>query len=101
MRAVLFGELPRWLTINRFDFWVASSAAQWPTSMEPKQSETCCSCLLFRYRLLPDSHRSTVSLEDMQKRFGEESIWVYNILRGIDHTEGEPAGCVYDTNNVQ
>ena len=28
-----------------------------------------------------------VSLEEMQKRFGEESIWVYNILRGIDHTE--------------
>ncbi|KAG8934775.1 DNA-directed DNA polymerase eta rad30 [Tulasnella sp. 417] len=29
----------------------------------------------------------TVSLEDMQRKFGEESIWVYNILRGIDHTE--------------
>ncbi|ORX38540.1 hypothetical protein BD324DRAFT_621278 [Kockovaella imperatae] len=29
----------------------------------------------------------TVPLEDMQKRFGEESIWVYNILRGIDHSE--------------
>ncbi|WWD19039.1 hypothetical protein CI109_103497 [Kwoniella shandongensis] len=29
----------------------------------------------------------TVPLEEMQRRFGEESIWVYNILRGIDHTE--------------
>ncbi|WVQ81880.1 hypothetical protein IAT38_004007 [Cryptococcus sp. DSM 104549] len=29
----------------------------------------------------------SVSLEDMQRRFGEESIWVYNILRGIDHSE--------------
>ncbi|KAG9017147.1 DNA-directed DNA polymerase eta rad30 [Tulasnella sp. 427] len=29
----------------------------------------------------------TVSLDDMQRKFGEESIWVYNILRGIDHTE--------------
>ncbi|WRT68367.1 uncharacterized protein IL334_005343 [Kwoniella shivajii] len=28
-----------------------------------------------------------VSLDEMQSRFGEESIWVYNILRGIDHTE--------------
>ncbi|WWC71597.1 uncharacterized protein I206_105555 [Kwoniella pini CBS 10737] len=28
-----------------------------------------------------------VPLEEMQNRFGEESIWVYNILRGIDHTE--------------
>ncbi|KAJ9101157.1 hypothetical protein QFC21_003375 [Naganishia friedmannii] len=27
-----------------------------------------------------------VPLEEMQKRFGEESIWVYNILRGIDDT---------------
>jgi hypothetical protein len=24
----------------------------------------------------------------MQKRFGEESIWVYNILRGMDDTPG-------------
>nr|KIR84927.1 DNA polymerase eta subunit [Cryptococcus tetragattii IND107] len=29
----------------------------------------------------------TVSLDAMQKKFGEESIWVYNILRGIDHSE--------------
>ncbi|AFR95649.2 DNA polymerase eta subunit [Cryptococcus neoformans C23] len=29
----------------------------------------------------------TVSLDEMQKKFGEESIWVYNILRGIDHSE--------------
>ncbi|WWC90735.1 uncharacterized protein L201_005672 [Kwoniella dendrophila CBS 6074] len=28
-----------------------------------------------------------VPLEEMQSRFGEESIWVYNLLRGIDHTE--------------
>ena len=32
----------------------------------------------------------TVSLEEMQARFGEESVWVYNILRGIDHTEVTP-----------
>ncbi|BEI98559.1 hypothetical protein CcaverHIS631_0308580 [Cutaneotrichosporon cavernicola] len=29
----------------------------------------------------------SVTLEDMQSKFGEDSIWVYNILRGIDHTE--------------
>ncbi|KAJ7650686.1 DNA/RNA polymerase [Roridomyces roridus] len=29
----------------------------------------------------------SISLDDMQRRFGEESIWVYDILRGIDHTE--------------
>lgn len=29
-----------------------------------------------------------VPLEEMQARFGEESIWVYNILRGTDHSEG-------------
>ncbi|KAG8900523.1 DNA-directed DNA polymerase eta rad30 [Tulasnella sp. 403] len=27
------------------------------------------------------------SLEEIQRRFGEESIWVYNILRGIDYSE--------------
>ncbi|WOO83821.1 N-acetyltransferase eso1 [Vanrija pseudolonga] len=29
----------------------------------------------------------TVSLDKLQETFGEESIWVYNIIRGIDHTE--------------
>ncbi|KAK4688585.1 DNA polymerase eta, partial [Tremellales sp. Uapishka_1] len=29
----------------------------------------------------------SVPLEEMQRRFGDESIWVWNILRGIDHTE--------------
>ncbi|KAG8890757.1 DNA-directed DNA polymerase eta rad30 [Tulasnella sp. 332] len=29
----------------------------------------------------------SVSLEEMQIKFGEESIWVYNLLRGIDHSE--------------
>ncbi|TFK91388.1 DNA/RNA polymerase [Polyporus arcularius HHB13444] len=29
----------------------------------------------------------TISLEEMQRKFGEESIWVYEILRGIDRTE--------------
>ncbi|KAL7416652.1 hypothetical protein BDY24DRAFT_408629 [Mrakia frigida] len=29
----------------------------------------------------------SVSLEEMQRKFGEESLWVYNILRGIDHSE--------------
>lgn len=28
----------------------------------------------------------SVPLEEMQRRFGEDSIWVWNILRGIDHT---------------
>nr|GAT60999.1 DNA polymerase eta [Mycena chlorophos] len=28
-----------------------------------------------------------ISLESMQQRFGEESIWVYQVLRGIDYTE--------------
>jgi len=54
---------------------------------------------------------SSVSLEELQRRFGEESIWVYNILRvsfafrvscyklivvqGIDHTEGGPCFSYY------
>lgn len=29
----------------------------------------------------------TVSLEEFQRRFGEESIWVWEILRGIDRSE--------------
>ncbi|TBU55607.1 DNA/RNA polymerase [Dichomitus squalens] len=29
----------------------------------------------------------TISLEEMQRKFGENSIWVYEILRGIDRTE--------------
>ncbi|KAG8964795.1 DNA-directed DNA polymerase eta rad30 [Tulasnella sp. 408] len=30
---------------------------------------------------------SALAIHDMQRKFGEESIWVYNILRGIDHNE--------------
>jgi hypothetical protein len=40
---------------------------------------------------------SQVSLEELQSRFGEESIWVYNIIRGIDHTEGSPVPRLYLT----
>ena len=40
-----------------------------------------------------------VPLEEMQARFGEESIWVYNILRGIDHTEGESDRIVKERQN--
>ncbi|KAI1797430.1 DNA/RNA polymerase [Ganoderma leucocontextum] len=29
----------------------------------------------------------TISLEEMQRKFGENSIWVYEILRGIDRSE--------------
>ncbi|CAD6926661.1 unnamed protein product [Tilletia controversa] len=29
----------------------------------------------------------SVTLEQMQARFGEESGWVYNVVRGIDHSE--------------
>ncbi|KAJ7242798.1 hypothetical protein B0H12DRAFT_845524 [Mycena haematopus] len=28
-----------------------------------------------------------ISLDEMQNKFGEESIWVYEVLRGIDYTE--------------
>lgn len=28
-----------------------------------------------------------VSLRDMQARFGDESLWVWNVLRGVDHSE--------------
>ncbi|KAJ7678513.1 DNA polymerase eta [Mycena rosella] len=28
-----------------------------------------------------------ITLDEMQTKFGEESIWVYEILRGIDHSE--------------
>ncbi|OBZ72407.1 N-acetyltransferase eso1 [Grifola frondosa] len=29
----------------------------------------------------------TISLDEMQRKFGEDSIWVYEILRGIDRSE--------------
>ncbi|KAN0066523.1 N-acetyltransferase eso1 [Thecaphora frezii] len=29
----------------------------------------------------------SVSLEEMQAKFGEEARWVYNVLRGVDHSE--------------
>ncbi|EGN99076.1 hypothetical protein SERLA73DRAFT_168617 [Serpula lacrymans var. lacrymans S7.3] len=29
----------------------------------------------------------TISLEEMQRKFGENSIWVYELLRGIDRSE--------------
>ncbi|KDN34789.1 DNA/RNA polymerase [Tilletiaria anomala UBC 951] len=29
----------------------------------------------------------SISREEMQARFGEESLWVFNVLRGIDHSE--------------
>lgn len=44
---------------------------------------------------------SQVSLEELQSRFGEESIWVYNIIRGIDHTEGSPVPRLYLTPHFQ
>ncbi|KAJ7723474.1 hypothetical protein B0H14DRAFT_3900227 [Mycena olivaceomarginata] len=28
-----------------------------------------------------------ISLDEMQNKFGEESIWIYEVLRGIDYTE--------------
>ncbi|KAJ7116403.1 DNA polymerase eta [Mycena epipterygia] len=28
-----------------------------------------------------------ISLDEMQNKFGEESIWIYEVLRGIDHSE--------------
>jgi DNA polymerase eta len=31
----------------------------------------------------------SVPLEEMQKKFGAESVWVYDILRGIDNTPGK------------
>ncbi|PBL03782.1 DNA/RNA polymerase [Armillaria gallica] len=33
-----------------------------------------------------------VSLDEMQQKFGENAIWVYEVLRGIDRSEGQ----VYD-----
>ncbi|KAJ7758864.1 hypothetical protein DFH07DRAFT_884500 [Mycena maculata] len=29
----------------------------------------------------------SINLDEMQNKFGEESIWIYEVLRGIDHTE--------------
>ncbi|CAA7266911.1 unnamed protein product [Cyclocybe aegerita] len=34
----------------------------------------------------------TISLDEMQSKFGEESIWVYEILRGIDRSEVKDKG---------
>jgi len=46
-------------------------------------------CCKFRHVNMADGR--SVPLEEMQARFGDESIWVYNILRGIDHSEGKPS----------
>ncbi|PWN51631.1 DNA/RNA polymerase [Violaceomyces palustris] len=29
----------------------------------------------------------SVSLEEMKSKFGQESVWVWNVLRGVDHSE--------------
>ncbi|KAG6909960.1 hypothetical protein DXG01_014229 [Tephrocybe rancida] len=29
----------------------------------------------------------SISLDDMQRKFGEESIWIYEVLRGVDRSE--------------
>ncbi|KAJ3516139.1 hypothetical protein NLJ89_g1316 [Agrocybe chaxingu] len=34
----------------------------------------------------------TISIDEMQSKFGEESIWVYEILRGIDRSEVKDKG---------
>ncbi|KAF6757216.1 hypothetical protein DFP72DRAFT_1066057 [Ephemerocybe angulata] len=34
----------------------------------------------------------TISLDEMQSKFGEESVWVYEILRGIDRSEVKDKG---------
>jgi len=49
--------------------------------MEPKLLGTCCECRVNGFDACITYFASTVPLEEMQKRFGEESIWVYNILR--------------------
>lgn len=36
----------------------------------------------------------SIDLDDMQNKFGEESIWVYEVLRGIDRAEVKDKGSV-------
>jgi hypothetical protein len=52
----------------------------------PRRSVICCELIL--YMIVGEADGRLVPLEEMQARFGDESIWVYNILRGIDHSEG-------------
>jgi hypothetical protein len=35
------------------------------------------------------SSSRTVGLDEIQAIFGEEALWIYNVIRGVDHTEGE------------
>jgi hypothetical protein len=55
-------------------------------SMAQRLWAICCEC---QARHTGRADARLVPLDEMQTRFGEESIWVYNILRGIDHTEGK------------
>lgn len=62
--------------INRFVSSEGSSEMRLQKSSRPRLWATCCES--------PPYTQLTgrmVSLEDMQAKFGEESIWVYNILR--------------------
>jgi hypothetical protein len=56
-----------------------------PLNMGQRLLVICC-----KFLLVDMADGRSVPLEEMQARFGDESIWVYNILRGIDHSEGKP-----------
>jgi hypothetical protein len=57
-----------------------------PLNTGRRQLVICCE--LVPYMIVGEADERLVPLEEMQARFGDESIWVYNILRGIDHSEG-------------
>jgi len=63
-------------------------------NMEQRQSAICCMFCFHPPRSFRLMNR-LVPLEEMQARFGDESIWVYNILRGIDHSEGKSEALKY------
>ncbi|KAK0485085.1 hypothetical protein IW261DRAFT_1591324 [Armillaria novae-zelandiae] len=41
-----------------------------------------------------------VSLDEMQQKFGENAIWVYEVLRGIDRSEGQVHDKVFKAKSI-
>lgn len=77
----------------------------WPRNTKPTPLVTCCEFLEMWILCLASTEPEqmnfrSVPLEEMQRKFGEESIWVYNILRGIDYNPGETTFHLYHSFTV-
>lgn len=67
--------------MGRSGISVASWAGQLLKSLRPRRSTIFCELPITTFRQVTSSSNRRVSLEEMQSRFGEESIWVYNLIR--------------------